>query len=97
MAARRASVDDAARGLMTGIGATVAVIGLVLLIWPGSGVVAISWVIAFGALLFSALMIFLGLRLKRLQQRIDSRAATDIFNCHCSKRAARARPTASRI
>ncbi len=75
VAARRTSVDDAARGLMTGIGVTAAVIGLVLLIWPGSGVVAISWFIAFGALLFSTLMIFLALRLRRLQQRIDSRAA----------------------
>ncbi len=82
VAARRAIVDDDARGLMTGIGATVAVIGLVLLIWPGSGVVAISWFIAFAALLFAALMIFLALRLRRLQQRIDRRAATDIFNCH---------------
>jgi uncharacterized membrane protein HdeD (DUF308 family) len=75
VAARRASVDDSGRALMTGIGATVAVIGLVLLIWPGSGVVAISWFIAFGGLLFSALMIFLALRLRRLQQRIDRRPA----------------------
>ena len=75
VAARRASIDGADRGLMSGIGATVAVIGLVLLIWPGSGVVAISWFIAFGALLLAALLIFLALRLRRLQQRIDSRVA----------------------
>src|SRR5208337_2518649 len=43
--ARRANVDDADRRLMTGIGGTLAAIGLVLLIWPGSGVVAISWFI----------------------------------------------------
>lgn len=73
VAARRANVDDTGRGLMTSIGGTVAVIGLVLLIWPGSGVVAISWFIAFAALLFAALLIFLALRLKRLQERIDSR------------------------
>ncbi len=73
VAARRANVDDTDRGLMTSIGGTVAVIGLVLLIWPGGGVVAISWFIAFAALLFAALLIFLALRLKRLQQRIDSR------------------------
>jgi uncharacterized membrane protein HdeD (DUF308 family) len=74
VAARRANVDDAERGLMTSIGGTVAVIGLILLIWPGTGVVAISWFIAFGALLFAALLIFLALRVKRLQQRIDSHA-----------------------
>jgi uncharacterized membrane protein HdeD (DUF308 family) len=71
VAARRADVDDADRSLMTGIGGTLAAIGLVLLIWPGSGVVAISWFIAFGVMLFAALLIFLALRLKRLQQRID--------------------------
>ena len=74
VAARRANVDDAERGLMTSIGGTVAVIGLILLIWPGTGVVAISWFIAFGALLFAALLIFLALRVKRLQQRMDSHA-----------------------
>jgi uncharacterized membrane protein HdeD (DUF308 family) len=71
VAARRANADDTARGLMTGIGATVALIGLALLIWPGTGVVAISWFVALAALLFAALLIFLALRLKRLQQRID--------------------------
>jgi uncharacterized membrane protein HdeD (DUF308 family) len=75
VSARRVHVDDTGRGLMTSIGGTVAIIGLVLLIWPGSGVVAISWFIAFAALLFGALLIFLAVRLRRLQQRIDSRAA----------------------
>jgi uncharacterized membrane protein HdeD (DUF308 family) len=70
VAARRSNIDDAG-SLMTGIGGTVAAIGLILLIWPGSGVVAISWFIACEALLFAALLIFLALRLKRLQQRID--------------------------
>ena len=74
VAARRANVDDTGRGLITSIGGTVAVIGLILLIWPGTGVVAISWFIAFGALLFAALLIFLALTVKRFQQRIDSHA-----------------------
>ena len=74
VSARRANIDDTERGLMTGIGGTAAVLGLILLIWPGTGVVAISWFIALGALLLAALLIFLALRLKRLQQRIDSHA-----------------------
>ena len=45
LAARRANVDDTDRGLMTTMGGAVAVVGLVLLIWPGTGVVAISWII----------------------------------------------------
>jgi uncharacterized membrane protein HdeD (DUF308 family) len=49
----------------------VTVVGLVLLIWPGTGVVAISWIIALAALLFAALLIFVALRLKRLKKRVD--------------------------
>ena len=42
LAARRANVEDTNRGLTTTMGGAVAVVGLVLLIWPGTGVVAIS-------------------------------------------------------
>jgi uncharacterized membrane protein HdeD (DUF308 family) len=45
-----------------------------LLIWPGTGVVAISWIIALAALMLAALLIFLALRLKRLKQRVDKLA-----------------------
>jgi uncharacterized membrane protein HdeD (DUF308 family) len=74
LAARRANVEDTDRGLMTTMGGAVAVVGLVLLIWPGTGVVAISWIIALVALLFAALLIFLALRLKRLKKRVDKLA-----------------------
>jgi uncharacterized membrane protein HdeD (DUF308 family) len=59
---------------MTAMGGAVAVVGLVLLIWPGTGVVAISWIIALAALMLAALMIFLALRLKRLKKRVDKLA-----------------------
>jgi uncharacterized membrane protein HdeD (DUF308 family) len=59
LAARRANIEDTDRGLTTTMGGAVAVIGLVLLIWPGIGVVAISWIIALAALLIAALLIFL--------------------------------------
>jgi uncharacterized membrane protein HdeD (DUF308 family) len=71
LAARRANVEDTDRGPMTTMGAMVTVVGLVLLIWPGTGVVAISWIIALAALLFAALLIFVALRLKRLKKRVD--------------------------
>ena len=74
LAARWASVEDTNRGLMTTTGGAVAGVGLVLLIWPGTGVVAISWIIALVALLFAALLIFLALRLKRLKKRVDTLA-----------------------
>jgi uncharacterized membrane protein HdeD (DUF308 family) len=74
LTARRANVEDAGRGLMTTMGGAVGVVGLVLLIWPGTGVVAISWLIALAALMLAALLIFLALRLKRLKKRVDNLA-----------------------
>ena len=71
LAARRANVEDTDRGPMTTMGAVVTVVGLVLLIWPGTGVVVISWIIALAALLFAALLIFLALRFQRLKKRVD--------------------------
>jgi len=73
LAARRANVEDTGRGLTT-MGGALAVAGVVLLIWPGTGVVAISWIIALAALLFAGLLIFLSLRLKRLKKRVDKLA-----------------------
>ena len=75
LAARRASVEDADRGPMTTMGAVVTVVGLVLLIWPGTGVVTISWIIALAALLVAAFLIFLALRLKRFKKRVDNVAS----------------------
>jgi uncharacterized membrane protein HdeD (DUF308 family) len=42
LAARRANVEDTDRDLMTTMGGAVGVVGLILLIWPGTGVVTIS-------------------------------------------------------
>ena len=74
LAVRRANVEDTDRSLMTTMGWAVAVVGLILLIWPGTGVVAISWIVALAALLLAALLIFLALRLKRLKKRVDKLA-----------------------
>ena len=71
LAARRANVEDTDHRLTTTMGGAVAVVGLILLIWPGTGMVAISWIIALAALMLAALLIFLALRLKRLKRRVD--------------------------
>ena len=47
-----ANVEDTDHVLMTIMGGAVAVAGVVLLIWPGPCVGAISWIIALAALLF---------------------------------------------
>lgn len=69
LAARRANLQGGDRNVMTSTGGVAAVVGLILVLWPGTGVVAISWVIAIPALLLAAVLIFLGLRLKRVQER----------------------------
>lgn len=60
-----------ARGPMTTSGWIVAALGLILVVWPGSGVVAISWVIAIAALLLGGLLIWLALRFKGLGERLE--------------------------
>ncbi len=69
LGARRARLQGGGRGAMTTIGGVVAAVGLILILWPGTGVVAISWVIAIPALLLAALLIFMALRLKRIANR----------------------------
>ncbi|MEN8205167.1 MAG: HdeD family acid-resistance protein [Pseudomonadota bacterium] len=65
MMARETAAGDPDRGLLTGIGVTGVVIGLVLVFWPGTGAVAISWVIAAVALTVGSLLVYLGLHLRR--------------------------------
>ncbi len=71
LAARKLDATDPNRGAVVTLGVIAAIIGGILLAWPGSGPVAISWLIAVLAFLVAALMIFLALRLRRVEQRID--------------------------
>jgi phosphate/sulfate permease len=45
------------------------------MIWPATGVVAISWVIAIAAFLVAALLFFLAHRTKRLNNRLAAARA----------------------
>ena len=62
--ARETAADDPDRGLLTGIGIAGVVIGLVLAFWPGTGAVAISWVIAALSLSVGSLLVYLALHLR---------------------------------
>jgi len=75
VAARRIDLDSDERGAMTAVGALAAFAGLVLLLWPGSGAVFIGWLVAIATLAVAGLLIFVALRLKRLKERLDERAA----------------------
>ena len=63
---------DENRWLVAVAGIVIALVGVVFIAWPESGVVAISWLIAIGALIVGALLIFLATRLKGFKKRVDS-------------------------
>jgi len=69
--ARQAPTDDPDRGLLSGVGVAAVLIGLVLIFWPGSGAVAISWVIAALALLVGFMLVYMALHLHRARQGIS--------------------------
>jgi uncharacterized membrane protein HdeD (DUF308 family) len=73
-AGRSAQADDPNRALLVTSGAVLAVIGLVLIVWPGAGAVTISWLVAALAFVIGALLTFLALRLRRVKLRVDSLA-----------------------
>jgi len=70
-AARGTTRDDPDRAMTMGIGAITASVGLLLVLWPGSGAVAISWLIASAALLIGVLLILLALRLRRMEKQLE--------------------------
>ncbi len=72
IAARQSTEVDPDRNLIISIGAIAAVIGLVLIVWPASGAVTISWIIAISAFIAAALLISLALRLRRVKQTVNN-------------------------
>jgi len=70
LTARRLPADDGERGTVMTLGVAAAIIGLVLALWPGTGVAVISWVIGIAAVLIGALLVYLGSRFKRLEARL---------------------------
>jgi len=72
LTARRLPEGDPERGVVMTLGIAAMAGGLVVAIWPGSGVVIISWVIGIAAILLGVLLIFLGTRFKLLQTRVEA-------------------------
>jgi uncharacterized membrane protein HdeD (DUF308 family) len=73
--ARLIPEESGERGSTVTVGGITAVIGFIIMLWPGTGTVAISWVIAIAALLAAALLIFVALRMKRLNDRLNAARA----------------------
>jgi uncharacterized membrane protein HdeD (DUF308 family) len=66
---RNSDSDAESRQLFGTVGAVLAVIGLILIVWPSTGVVAISWLIAVVALVIGCVLIFVATRLRRIKDR----------------------------
>jgi uncharacterized membrane protein HdeD (DUF308 family) len=62
---------DPDRSPTMAIGAAAAVIGLVVMLWPGTGVVTISWLIGIAALMVGVLLVSLALRLRGVDKRVE--------------------------
>jgi uncharacterized membrane protein HdeD (DUF308 family) len=70
---RRVPTADPERPTGRTAGIVALVIGLVLIFWPGSGLVALGWAIAFTALAVAAVMFWLATRFKRANERLTAR------------------------
>ena len=62
--------DDPDRMPAIIIGGVAAIVGLVLAIWPGTGAVTIAWAIGIAALLIGASLVYLALRLRKINKRV---------------------------
>jgi uncharacterized membrane protein HdeD (DUF308 family) len=64
---------DLERSTARNVGIVALLVGLLLVFWPGSGLVALGWAIAFAALAVAAVMFWLAVRFKRANERIGMR------------------------
>jgi uncharacterized membrane protein HdeD (DUF308 family) len=62
---------DPDRSPTMAIGVAAAVIGLVVMLWPGTGAVTISWLIGIAALMVGVLLVSLALRLRGVDKRVE--------------------------
>jgi len=70
---RRMPAWDPERGTARNAGLVALLVGLFLIFWPGSGLVAIGWAVAFGALVAAAVMFVLAARFKTANERLKTR------------------------
>lgn len=70
---RRMQEWDPERSTTRNGGLAALLIGLFLIFWPGSGLVALGWAIAFAALTVSAMMFWLAKRFKSVNERLKVR------------------------
>lgn len=67
---------DPERPTLRNAGVMAFVVGLALVFWPGSGLVALGWAIAFAALSVAFVMFWLAARFKRANERLSMRVVS---------------------
>lgn len=65
LTARSLQAEYSFRSVSGVSGAIVAILGLVLVVWPGTGIVAISWLLALAAIVYGVMSMTLGAGLRR--------------------------------
>lgn len=70
MAGRQMPEADPQRATMRNSGILAIIIGLALMFWPGSGLVALGWAIAFSALTFAVVLFWLAGRFRKAGNRV---------------------------
>lgn len=70
---RRMPEWDPERGAARNAGLVALLVGLLLIFWPGSGLVALGWAIAFVALVVAAVVLRLTARFKTANERLKTR------------------------
>ena len=70
--ARKIPKESEDRALALSLGGIASAIGIILMVWPATGVVAISWVIAIAAFLVAAMLFFLAHHTKRIDNRLSA-------------------------
>jgi uncharacterized membrane protein HdeD (DUF308 family) len=72
LSSRSKDSDQEARTLVGTVGAVLALAGLILIVWPSSGVVTVSWLLSAIALVVGAVMVYVSIRLRRVSHRIGA-------------------------
>ncbi len=67
---RQLDAADPERSTLRLIGIVAAIVGLVLLLWPGAGVATLSWIIGITALVIAGMMIYAATRMKQIGNEV---------------------------
>ncbi len=72
MSSRDLEAHDEDRMLMAVIGGLIAVVGVVFIAWPKESIEFVSWLIGIGATVVGLALVYLAMRLKRVEKQVES-------------------------